>query len=48
MSGAAVNSAEDVTKAITEAEKLGRKTVVIRVKSGDQSRFLAVQLKKAG
>ena len=32
---------------LKEAAKLGRKAVLIRVKSGDQTRFVAVQLKKS-
>ncbi len=36
----------DVVKAVEDAEKLGRKAVLLRVKSGDAARFVAVQLKK--
>ena len=31
---------------VAEAAKLGRKALLLRVRSGDQTRFVAVQLKK--
>ena len=39
---------EDLAIGIKEATKLGRKAVLVRVKSGDQTRFVAVQLKMTG
>ena len=41
-----VTSAEDVSKGLAEATKLGRRALLLRVRSGDQTRFVAVQLKK--
>ncbi len=41
-----VTSAEDISKGLAEATKLGRRALLLRVKSGDQTRFVAVQLKK--
>ena len=43
--GQAVNSPDDVVAGIKKAKDLGRKAVLLRVKSGDQNRFVAVQLK---
>jgi serine protease Do len=45
--GASVKSPDDLANGIKEASKLGRKAVLVRVKSGDQTRFVAVQLKKS-
>jgi len=45
--GLAVKNPEDLANGIKEAAKLGRKAVLVRVKSGDQTRFVAVQLKKS-
>jgi serine protease Do len=45
--GLAVKNPEDLANGIKEAAKLGRKAVLVRVKSGDQTRFIAVQLKKS-
>jgi len=45
--GLAVKNPEDLANGIKEATKLGRKAVLVRVKSGDQTRFVAVQLKKS-
>jgi serine protease Do len=45
--GLAVKSPEDVAAGVKEASKLGRKAVLMRIKSGDQMRFVAVQLKKS-
>ena len=45
--GLAVKSPEDVANGVKEAAKLGRKAVLMRIKSGDQTRFVAVQLKKS-
>ena len=44
--GLNVKSPEDVSNGVKEAAKLGRKAVLMRIKSGDQTRFVAVQLKK--
>ena len=41
-----VTSVEDVSKGLAEATKLGRRALLLRVRSGDQTRFVAVQLKK--
>ena len=43
----AVKSPQDVTDGVNQAVKLGRKAVLMRIKSGDQMRFVAVQLKKS-
>jgi serine protease Do len=45
--GMAVKNPDDLITGIKEAGKLGRKAVLMRVKSGDQMRFVAVQLKKS-
>jgi serine protease Do len=45
--GLAVKSPEDVSNAVQEAARLGRKAVLMRVKSGSEPRFVAVQLKKS-
>jgi serine protease Do len=45
--GLSVKKPEDLSNGIKEATKLGRKAVLMRVKSGDQTRFVAVQLKKS-
>jgi len=42
--GQAVTSPDDVVAGVKKAVTLGRKAVLLRVKSGDQSRFVAVQL----
>jgi len=44
--GSAVQSPEDVANGVKEAAKLGRKAVLLRIKSGGEMRFVAVQLKK--
>ncbi|HJZ44654.1 MAG TPA: Do family serine endopeptidase [Hyphomicrobiaceae bacterium] len=44
--GLSVKTPEDVANGVKEAAKLGRKAVLMRIKSGDQTRFVAVQLKK--
>ena len=43
----AVKSPEDLVNGVKEATKLGRKAVLMRVKSGSDTRFVAVQLKKS-
>jgi serine protease Do len=45
--GLSVKNPDDLANGIKEAAKLGRKAVLVRVKSGDQTRFVAVQLKKS-
>ena len=45
--GTSVKNPEDLANGIKEAAKLGRKAVLVRIKSGDQTRFVAVQLKKS-
>jgi serine protease Do len=42
----AVKSPEDLVNGVKEAAKLGRKAVLMRVKSGSDTRFVPVQLKK--
>jgi serine protease Do len=44
--GTTVKSPEDVANAVKEAGKLGRKAVLMRIKSAGEARFVAVQLKK--
>lgn len=41
-----VTGLDDISKGVSEANKLGRKALLLRVRSGDQTRFVAVQLKK--
>ena len=43
----AVKNPEDVANGVKEAAKLGRKAVLMRIKSGGETRFVAVQLKKS-
>ena len=38
----------DVDRAVQDAKKLGRKAVLVTIKRGDNRRFVAVQLNKAG
>ena len=45
--GLAVKTPDDVANGVKEATKLGRKAILMRVKSGDQVRFVAIQLKKS-
>jgi serine protease Do len=45
--GLSVKNPDDLANGIKEATKLGRKAVLVRVKSGEQTRFVAVQLKKS-
>lgn len=44
--GNSVKTPDDVANGVKEATKLGRKAVLMRVRSGDETRFVAVQLKK--
>ncbi len=43
--GQAVSTPDDIVAGVKKAKELGRKAVLLRVKSGDQNRFVAVQLK---
>jgi serine protease Do len=43
----AVKTPEDLATGVKEATKLGRKAVLMRVKSGSETRFVPVQLKKS-
>jgi serine protease Do len=45
--GLNVKSPDDVANGVKEASKLGRKAVLMRIKSGSEMRFVAVQLKKS-
>jgi serine protease Do len=45
--GIAIKNPEDVANGVKEATKLGRKAVLMRIKSGGDMRFVAVQLKKS-
>jgi serine protease Do len=45
ISGNAVSGPDDVAKAVREANKLKRKAVLLRIKSGSETRFVALQLK---
>ena len=45
--GFAVTGPEDLSKAVREANKLQRKAVLMRIKSGTETRFVAVQLKRS-
>ena len=42
-----MTSREDVAKGVKKANELGRKAVLLRIKSGDQTRFVPIQLKKS-
>lgn len=44
--GAAVSSPEDVAKGVEAAEKAGRQAVLLRLKSGEQVRFVGIKIKK--
>lgn len=44
--GRPVVTAADVQTAIADAEKLGRRAVLLRVRSGETARFVGVQMKK--
>ncbi|MDQ4060836.1 MAG: Do family serine endopeptidase [Pseudomonadota bacterium] len=46
--GQTVQRPADVSSGIKTAEKEGRKAVLLRIQSGDQTRFVALNLKKAG
>jgi serine protease Do len=42
VSGAKVGNPADVRKAVADARTGGKKSVLMRIKSGDQTRFVAV------
>ncbi len=44
--GSPVTSPEDVTKGVEAADKAGRQAVLLRLKSGEQVRFVGVKIKK--
>ena len=46
VSGQPVTAVEDVSKGLAEATKLGRRALLLRVRNGEQMRFVAVQIKK--
>jgi serine protease Do len=45
--GLPVAGPEDLSKAVRDANKLQRKAVLMRIKSGSETRFVAVQLKRS-
>ena len=45
--GVSVTSPDDVANGVREANKLGRRAVLLRIKSGNETRFVAVQLKRS-
>jgi serine protease Do len=47
ISGTPVNDAEDLVKGVREANKLQRRAVLLKIKSGNETRFVAVQLKRS-
>ncbi len=47
VAGIPVSSPEDVARGVRKARERGRKAVLMRVKSGEQQRFIALPLKKA-
>jgi len=46
VAGTAVNRPKDVAANVRKAKDKGRKAVLLRVRSGDQDRFIAIPLKK--
>ncbi len=46
VAGIAVNTPSDVERGVKKAKKLGRKAVLLRIKSGERQRYLALPLKK--
>jgi serine protease Do len=42
----AVSAAADIQRIVDEADKAGRKAVMMRIKSGESSRYVGVQIKK--
>jgi serine protease Do len=47
VSGTRVSTPDDLVKGVREANKLQRRAVLLKVKSGSETRFVAVQLKKS-
>jgi serine protease Do len=47
ISGTVVSSPDDVVNAIREANRLQRRAVLLRIRSGTEARFVAVQLKRS-
>ena len=47
VSGAPVSTPDDLVKGVREANRLQRRAVLLKVKSGSETRFVAVQLKKS-
>jgi serine protease Do len=47
VAGQAVSSVDDVVSGVKRAVDLGRRAVLLHVRSGDQKRFVAVQVKKS-
>ena len=48
ISGQPVMGSDDVISGLKKAKEMGRKTVMLKVKSGDQNRFVPVRLKAKG
>ncbi len=46
ISGTPVNNAEDLVNGVREANRLQRRAVLLRIRSGSETRFVAVQLKR--
>jgi hypothetical protein len=42
-----VTGPDDLSKAVREANRLQRKAILMRIKSGSETRFVAVQLKRS-
>jgi serine protease Do len=47
VSGTPVSTPDDLVKGVREANRLQRRAVLLKVKSGSETRFVAVQLKKS-
>lgn len=46
VAGIEVNSPSDVTRGVKKAKRMGRKAVLLRIKTGERQRYLALPLKK--
>ena len=46
ISGNPVTRPEDLTNAVREANRLQRRAVLMRIRSGSETRFVAVQLRR--
>ena len=46
ISGTPVNSPDDLVNGIREANRLQRRAVLLRIRSGNETRFVAVQLRR--